>query len=165
MRQWIGSTLVQVMACRLFGAKPLPEPMRAYIVNCTLGNKFHLNRNSYIFIQENAIENAVGQIGGHFVQGQMSWCLQISHSITSSKVNPKHLAIYCQVYLLLYHNVTVHCTWHSRMEYSTMVLLTSRPALVRGTKACVQQWWAAFSSQRHSSATVASGRCLGCREY
>ena len=27
MRQWTGSALVQVMACRLFGAKPLPEPM------------------------------------------------------------------------------------------------------------------------------------------
>ena len=30
MRQWTGSALVQVMACRLFGAKPLPEPMLAY---------------------------------------------------------------------------------------------------------------------------------------
>ena len=27
MRQWSGSALVQVMACRLNGAKPLPEPM------------------------------------------------------------------------------------------------------------------------------------------
>ena len=27
MRQWTGSALVQIMACRLFGAKPLPEPM------------------------------------------------------------------------------------------------------------------------------------------
>ena len=30
MRRRTGSTLVQVMACRLFGAKPLPEPMMAY---------------------------------------------------------------------------------------------------------------------------------------
>ena len=30
MRQWTGSTLVQVMACRLFGAKPLPEPMLTF---------------------------------------------------------------------------------------------------------------------------------------
>ena len=30
MRQWTGSTLVQVMACRLLGAKPLPEPMLTY---------------------------------------------------------------------------------------------------------------------------------------
>ena len=30
MRQWTGSSLVQVMACRLFGAKPLPEPVWIY---------------------------------------------------------------------------------------------------------------------------------------
>ena len=26
MRQWIGSALIQIMACRLFGAKPLSKP-------------------------------------------------------------------------------------------------------------------------------------------
>ena len=30
MRQWIGSALVQIMACRLFGAQPLPKPMLGY---------------------------------------------------------------------------------------------------------------------------------------
>ena len=30
MRQWTWSSLVQIMDCRLFGAKPLPEPMLAY---------------------------------------------------------------------------------------------------------------------------------------
>ena len=30
MRRWTGSPLVQVMACRLLGAKPLPEPMNTY---------------------------------------------------------------------------------------------------------------------------------------
>ena len=30
MRQWTRSTLVQAMACHLFGVKPLPEPMLAY---------------------------------------------------------------------------------------------------------------------------------------
>ena len=30
MRQWTGLSLVHVMACRLFGAKPLPEPMLDY---------------------------------------------------------------------------------------------------------------------------------------
>ena len=29
-RRWTGSSLVHVMACRLFGAKPLPEPMLAH---------------------------------------------------------------------------------------------------------------------------------------
>ena len=30
VHQWTGSVLLQVMAWRLFGAKPLPEPMLAY---------------------------------------------------------------------------------------------------------------------------------------
>ena len=30
MRQWMGSAVVQIMACRLFGAKPLYEPMLNY---------------------------------------------------------------------------------------------------------------------------------------
>ena len=30
MHQWIGSALVQIMACRLFGAKPLSAPMLVY---------------------------------------------------------------------------------------------------------------------------------------
>ena len=72
-RKWTWSALVQLMACRLFGAKPLPEPMLA-IVNWTPGNKFKWksNRNSIIFIQENAFEIVVGQSGGHFVHGEMS---------------------------------------------------------------------------------------------
>ena len=44
------------------------------IVNWTPGNKFqwNLNRNSVIFIQENAFENVVCHNGGHFVQEEMS---------------------------------------------------------------------------------------------
>ena len=30
MRQWTWSSLVQIMACRLFGAKPLSEPKLTY---------------------------------------------------------------------------------------------------------------------------------------
>ena len=30
MRQWIGSALVQIMACRLIGTKPLSKPMLGY---------------------------------------------------------------------------------------------------------------------------------------
>ena len=30
MRQWIGSALLQIMACRLFGTKPLSKPMLGY---------------------------------------------------------------------------------------------------------------------------------------
>ena len=59
------------MACHLFGAKPLSEPMLPY---GPLGTKFSeiWTQNSVIFIQENAFENVVCQNGGHFDQGEMS---------------------------------------------------------------------------------------------
>ena len=68
MRQWTGSALVQIMACRLFDAKPLSEPMLDF-VNWTLRNKlqYNFNQNTKRFIHENASENI-----GHFVQGEMS---------------------------------------------------------------------------------------------
>ena len=61
MRNWTGSTLVQVMACRLLGAKPLPEPVVTY---CQLDPQEQtsvnfFNRNPNIFIDENTFENAV----------------------------------------------------------------------------------------------------------
>ena len=46
MRRWTGSVFAQVMACHLFGAKPLPELM---LTCCQLGpwerNKFQWNSN------------------------------------------------------------------------------------------------------------------------
>ena len=60
MFQWTGSALVQVIAW--------------FIVNWTAGNNFQWssNRNSIIFIQENASEIVVWKNGGHFVQREMS---------------------------------------------------------------------------------------------
>ena len=48
------------MACRLFGAKPLPEPMLPYCQLYTLTNKLHWKsyQGTKLFIQENALENA-----------------------------------------------------------------------------------------------------------
>ena len=48
------------MACRLFGAKPLPEPMLPYCQLYTLTNKLHwkLYQGTKLFMQENALENA-----------------------------------------------------------------------------------------------------------
>ena len=58
----------------LAGAMPLPEPTLVYIVNWTLANKLQwkFNRNSYICIQENAIENVVWKNGVHFDWASMS---------------------------------------------------------------------------------------------
>ena len=56
--QWTGSALVQIMACRLFGAKPLSKPMLGYWF---FRNKlqYNFNEKTNIFIQENASENIV----------------------------------------------------------------------------------------------------------
>ena len=68
MRQWTESSLVQVMSCRLFGAKPSPGPMLTY---CQLDSREQIlmkfEPELIILIQENAIENIVCQNGGHFV--------------------------------------------------------------------------------------------------
>ena len=49
------------MACRLIGAKPLFEPMTEYYQFNSEEQTWHFNRNSYVFIQENAFENIVCQ--------------------------------------------------------------------------------------------------------
>ena len=72
------------MACRLFGAKPLPEPI---IVNQILRNTFQWKRNSNISIHENAFENGDWQNGVHFVQGE-GWVKRIlSYYFTFNKQN------------------------------------------------------------------------------
>ena len=43
MCQWIGSALVQIMACRLFGAKPLSKPMLVYCQLDAIGINFTEN--------------------------------------------------------------------------------------------------------------------------
>ena len=73
MHQWIWSAFVQIMACRLFDAKPLAKPMLGY---CQLDpmketsvkflskyKSFHLQRCIWKYCLWN---------GGHFVQGEMS---------------------------------------------------------------------------------------------
>ena len=60
MRQWTRSVLVQIMACRPFGAKPLSNQMLCF-VNWTLRYKFqwNLNLNTNFLIHENASENII----------------------------------------------------------------------------------------------------------
>ena len=59
------------MACRLVGAKPWSEPMLIY---CKLDPweqiQWNLNRNSYIFIQENAFENVVWKMAAILSRSQ-----------------------------------------------------------------------------------------------
>ena len=63
LRQRTGSSLVQVMACRLFAAKTLPEPMLAY------WQPESLEQISVKY--KNEFQNAVCQICGNFVQEEI----------------------------------------------------------------------------------------------
>ena len=71
MRRWTGSALVQIMACRLSGTKPLPEPMLTY---CWLD---HMEQNSVkleskykTFHSRKCIWKGRLRNGGHFAQGR-----------------------------------------------------------------------------------------------
>ena len=55
MLQWMGPALVQIMVCRLFGAKPLSKPKLGY---CQLNPKEATTvkfQNTKLFIHENAL--------------------------------------------------------------------------------------------------------------
>ena len=72
-RQWIGSALVRIMACRLFGANPLSKPMLGYcIVNWTLRSKlqWNYNQNAKLFVRENAYENVACDMVTIFSRGK-----------------------------------------------------------------------------------------------
>ena len=73
MHHWIRSALVQIMACRLFGAKPLSEPVLGY---CWLDPS---EQTSVKFLSKCKTFNTRKCIwkyrlrkGGHFVLGKMS---------------------------------------------------------------------------------------------
>ena len=71
MRQCTWLSLVQVMACRLFGAKPLPEPMLLYLSIGPLGTSSSETRIWILsFHTEYAFDN-VFYLGGHFVWASM----------------------------------------------------------------------------------------------
>ena len=70
MRQWIGSALVQIMACGLFGAKPLPKPMLGY---CQLDPQEQISvkfeSNYKALHSRKCIWKYRLRNGAHFVQG------------------------------------------------------------------------------------------------
>ena len=71
MRQWTGSALLQIMAWRLFGAKPLSKPMLGYCqlypweqTTVKFSSKYnHFHSRKYIL--KYRLRN-----GGHFAQGR-----------------------------------------------------------------------------------------------
>ena len=97
MCQWIGSALVQIMACCLFSAKSLSKPMLV-IVDWTLRNKLQWNFNQYtkLFIHENASENIVCEMAsrGRWVN-QVTTCdneIQLYHDMENNSFYLSHLS-------------------------------------------------------------------------
>ena len=94
MRQWIGSALLQIMALRLFGAKPLSEPM--FYLNWILWNilQWHFNPKTNVFIHENASKNIVCEMAAilprkSIVQGKaLAWTRVCQlHLLVSNRLN------------------------------------------------------------------------------
>ena len=81
MRQWTGSSLVQVMACRLFGAAPLSEPILAYCqLDSSLGTYFseiliRILSFSFMKMQLKMLSAKMAAI--------LSWGRWVNHSSTS----------------------------------------------------------------------------------
>ena len=76
MRQWIGSVLSQVMACRLSDTKPLSKSMLVYGQLNKL--QWNFNQNTKLFIHEKASENIICETvailsRGRWVKGQCSY--------------------------------------------------------------------------------------------
>ena len=73
MHQWIDPTLVQILACRLFGAKPLSKPILCY---CQLDPEIRTSVKSLSkykqFCSRKCIRNYRLWNGGHFVYGEIS---------------------------------------------------------------------------------------------
>ena len=76
MRQGTGWALVPIMACRLFGTKPLSKPILGY---CELDPyeqiSVKFNQNTNIFIQENAFKNIVCETGAILSGGRWVKCI------------------------------------------------------------------------------------------
>ena len=60
----------QIMACRLFGAKPMFETMQGY---CTLGHWRNLNDNTTCFAQRTDFENLVWIVAAILFRPQLWW--------------------------------------------------------------------------------------------
>ena len=74
------------MACRLFGTKPLSEPMLAYSQLDKNNLQWNHNQNPNIFIEEDALEN-ISQNGGHFVSTVMYVLSENMFKTSASSMN------------------------------------------------------------------------------
>ena len=117
MCQWIGSALVQIMACRLFGTRPLSKPI-LFFVNWTPRNKFqgNFNQNKKLFIHENASGNiACDTVGfssrGRWVNTRAAKWHATPFAVLATHIYPNQLNLF----------VTISIPWR-KFAYSELVV-------------------------------------------
>ena len=113
MHEWIGSVLAQIMACRLFDAKPLFKPMLGFCF-CQMdpwGQTF--NQNTKLFIHENASENVVCEMAAILSRGGwVSSYIQVLIQVFQTTSPPREVASWescCFPYLWLFYSTH---SWH-----------------------------------------------------
>ena len=95
--QWTGLALVQVMACHLFGTKPLPEPMLAYCqldswkqISVKFESKFyHFHSSNYIW--------------DHCLPKWQLFCpegVELIPHVSSNNLLPRQYLIYINTYMV-----------------------------------------------------------------
>ena len=174
MRQWTGSALVQIMACRLFDANysvPSHHLNQCWVfVNWTLRNKlqWNFNQNTKFFIHKNASENIVWETAAIWSRGrwvkhqEMHGCV-VSIVATDALVL-KHQAISIHnadhIFIVLdqFHIKILHL-WYTTLE-NKITFWKKWPSRLRVNKAGLQspkEWhslWPSNTTSHHSLGQV-----------
>ena len=99
MCRWTGSSLIQVMACRLFSTKPLPEPMLTFSQLDPLEqSSVKFESKHKIFIDQNAFEKVCKMVAilskGRWVKILSSgWETSARHIIVGIPVSRIHVCL------------------------------------------------------------------------
>ena len=90
---WIWAALIQIMACRLFGAKPLSKPNR-FIFNRALRNQLQWNLNQNANILCLKMSSAMWRVSDHIWLASDILLKPPTANITSFLISRRDLSIY-----------------------------------------------------------------------
>ena len=122
MRRWTGSAVIQIMACRLDGAKPLSESMMTYYL---LDTKEHISEKSYLqskYFHSRECAWCRLRNGGHFYQWEMSK----STYVTRFEMHYYPIAHYTQFsvqYNALWRRILCAYSYHRQFTLLFVILL------------------------------------------
>ena len=85
----------QIMACRLFSAKPLSKPMLGYCwLDSGIKLQWNFNQNTKLFIHENASEKIVCKMGAILSRGRVKGFKGTLYSTTSKYPHDYHFVVW-----------------------------------------------------------------------